>query len=221
MNAEKGPWPSADEAIAGMMLRDWYANVRLHYMARIVVALAVIFVVSLLGSFALIDRPPQFRYILTNASGQVFPQVTLDLPNHDDSFIVDWTVDAVTRLYSFDFVNYRQQFQEAQRNMTTAGWKNFEEAMTVSGNFNAVLGNKYVTTAVPTGPGRIVSKGDVMGRHAWKVEFPMLISYRSSARDREGRLRVTNQPLSMTVTVIRQPVFLNEAGLGIRAIVAE
>lgn len=221
MTARKAPWPAAEEAMAALLLGAWYANARLHYMVRIAAALFVLLIVSLAGTFALIDRPPQFRYILTNAEGKVFPQVPLSQPNHDDQFIVDWTIDAVTRLYSFDFVNYRQQFQEAQRNMTTVGWQSFEEAMKISGNFNAVIGNKYVTTAVPTGPGRVIKKGDFNGRHAWKVEFPMLISYRSSARDSQGRLRVTNQPLSMTVTVIRQPVFLNEAGLGIRAIVAE
>lgn len=221
MSERKGPWPSADTAISSIILRDWYANARLHYMSRIVVALTALLAISLIGTIALIDRPPQFRYILTSATGQVLPQVPLSRANHDDQFIVDWTVDAVTRLYSFDFVNYRLQFQEAQKNMTSQGWKSFEEAMKVSGNFNAVLGNKYVTTAVPTGAGRVVDKFDFQGRHAWKVEFPMLISYRSSVKDRDGKLRVTNQALKVTVTVIRQPIFLNEAGLGIRAIVAE
>lgn len=221
MSERNGPWPSAEEAISSLLLRDWYANVRVHYMSRVVAALAVLLAVSLVGTFVLIDRPPQFRYVLTNTVGQVLPQVPLSQPNHDDQFVVDWTVDSITRLYSFDFVNFRLQFQEAQKNMTAVGWKSFEEAMKVSGNFNAVVGNRYVTTAVPTGPGRVIGKGDILGRHAWKVEFPMLISYRSSAKDQDGKLRVTNQPLTMTVTVIRQSVFLNEAGLGIRAIVAE
>jgi len=207
--------------MTALMLRDWYANIRLHYAVRIATALLVILLVSIAGNVALIDRPPQFRYVLTNTDGKVFPQVPLGQPNHEDQFIVDWTIDAVTRLYSFDFVNFRQQFQEAQKNMTAVGWESFEQAMKVSGNFNAVIGNSYVTTAVPTGPGRVTKKGDIDGRFAWKVEFPMLISYRSSAKDAKGNFRVTNQPLSMTVTVIRQPVFLNPAGLGVRAIVAE
>ena len=221
MTARKGPWPTAEEAMSALLLRDWYASARIHYMSRIATALMAMLLVSLAGTYALIDRPPQFRYVLTSVEGTVLPQVPLTRANHDDQYVVDWTIDAITRLYSFDFMNYRQQFQEAQRNMTTVGWESFEQAMKVSGNFNAVIGNSYVTTAVPTGPGRVTKKGDVNGRYAWKVEFPMLISYRSSARDREGKLRVTNQPLSMSVTVIRQPIFLNQSGLGIRAIVAE
>lgn len=221
MDAENRPWPSAERAIASLLLRDWYANARLHYITRITVALVVLLAMSLVGTVALINRPPQFRYILTSPSGQVLPQVPLTQANHDDKFIVDWTIDAVTRLYSFDFINYRLQFQDAKKNMTTQGWNSFEEAMKVSGNFNAVLGNSYVTTAVPTGPGKIVKTGAINDRYAWKVEFPMLISYRSSVRDKDGKLRLTTQALTMSVTVIRQPIFLNAAGLGIRAILAE
>lgn len=215
------PWPSAEKVIAVSLARDAYANARLHYAVRIAAMLAVLLAISLVGVFALWDRPPQFRYVLVDSEGKVLPQVPLNLSNHEDDFIVEWTVDAVTRLYSFDFVNYRQQFQEARKNLTAVGWESFEQAMKMSGNFNAVVANKFVTTAVPTGPGRITKVGDVMGRHAWKVEFPMLLSYRRSAPRASETMQVTNQNLLMSVTVIRQPDYLNEHGLGIRAIVAE
>lgn len=222
MNKKKKIWPSAESVTAKMLVRDWYANARWHYAVRIASVLFVGLVVSLIGTFILFDRPPQFRYILATEDGMVMNVVHPSLPNHDDEYIVRWTIDAITRLYSFDFVNYRTQFQDAKVNLTTQGWINFEEAMEVSGNFNSVLGNSFVTTAVPTGPGVVVKKGDFMGRYAWKVEFPMLISYRTSYQDRvTGRSRNTTQQLRMSVTVIRQPEYLNAAGLGIRAIVAE
>ena len=222
MSAQKSPWPSAESVTAKLLVRDWYANARLHYVIRIKTALTVALMVSLIGTIALFNRPPQFRYILATDEGAVMDIVPLSDPNHDDEYIVKWTIDAVTRLYSFDFVNYRSQFQDAKANLTTQGWVNFEKAMKISGNFNAVVGNAFVTTAVPTGPGRIVKKGDIYGRYAWKVEFPMLISYRSSFRDPStGRTKNTSQQLTMAVTVIRQPEFLNAAGLGVRALVAE
>jgi len=221
MENNRNPWPAADRAIGILLLRDWYANFRLHHASRILACMGLLLAVSLVGTFALLNRPPQYRYVLTDHAGKILPLVPLNQPNHEDTYVIDWTIDAVTRLYSFDFVNYRTQFQDAKANLTTVGWKNFEEAMEVSGNFRSVIGNRYVTTAVPTGPGRITKKGELLGRHAWKVEFPMLISYRSSITDREGRQRVTNQHLNVAVTVARQPEYLNPAGLGIRAIVAE
>ena len=222
MKTDNYPWPSAESVTAKLLVRDWYANARLHYAARITGLLTIVLAVSLIGIIALWDRPPQFRYILATEEGLVMEIIDPSLPNHEDEYVVKWTIDAITRLYSFDFVNYRHQFQDAKANLTTQGWWNFEDAMAISGNFNAVLGNKFVTTAVPTGPGRVVKRGPFLGRFAWKVEFPMLISYRSSYRDQQtGRSRNTTQQLNMSVTVIRQPEYLNAAGLGIRAIVAE
>jgi intracellular multiplication protein IcmL len=222
MGTQKSPWPSAESVTARLLIRDWYASARLHYVIRIKTALVVALFVSLVGTVALFNRPPQFRYILANDEGAVMKIVPLDEANHDDDYIINWTIDATTRLYSFDFVNYRSQFQDAKANLTTQGWVNFEQAMKNSGNFNAVIGNNFVTTAVPTGPGRIIKKGDVYGRYAWKIEFPMLISYRSSFQDPStGRTKNTSQQLTMAVTVIRQPEFLNAAGLGVRALVAE
>lgn len=222
MSSQKSPWPSAESVTAKLLVRDWYANARLHHVARINVLILIALVVSLAGTFALIKRPPQFRYILSDNQGVVVHMVPLEKPNHDDEFIKKWTIDAVTRLYTFDFVNHRNQFQDAKVNLTVQGWKNFEHAMEVSGNFQAVIGNRFVTTAVPTGPAQITKKGDVFGRFAWKVEFPMLISYRSGFREAHtGRQKNTSQQLMMSVTVIRQPEFLNAEGLGIRALVAE
>lgn len=214
-------WPPAEKAIGVLLLRDWYANIRLHYATRIMVALIIALATSLFGTVALWERSDQFRYILLTDTGDILPQIPLEEANHKDEYIIDWTIDSITRLYSFDYVNYRDQFQKAKYNLTAQGWKNFEDAMEISGNFNAVLGNQFVTTAVPTGPGRVTKSAEFMGRHAWKVEFPMVISYRSSNKDQHGVQKVTNQHIRMTVTVIRQPEFLNASGLGIRSIVAE
>lgn len=221
MRKKQRHWPAAENAIGTILMKDRYANFRLHHVSRIMTVVISLVLISLIGTVILISRPPQYRYVLTDVSGKVLPLVPLDSPNHQDDFIVEWTIDAVTRLYSFDFVNYRNQFQEAKGDMTTVGWKNFEKAMDISGNFRSVVGNRYVTTAVPTGPGRVTKTGQLLGRHAWKVEFPMLISYRSSQEDDDGRQRVTNQQLNVAVTVARQPEYLNKDGLGIRAIVAE
>lgn len=214
-------WPPAEKVITTILMRDWYANHRLHYANRIIIALVFALAASLVGTVALFERNDQYRYIMTDETGSILPMVPLDKPNHPDDYIVAWTIDAITRLHSFDFVNYRNQFQSAKYNLTSQGWKNFEDAMDISGNFNAVLGNQFVTTAAPTGPGRITKAAGFMGRHAWKVEFPMVVSYRSSKKDRNGVQNVTNQQVNMTIVVVRQPEFLNSAGLGIRSIVAQ
>jgi len=219
----KSPWPTAENAVASILVRDEFANVRLHYAVRIACLLALAAAFAVACVLVMLMRPPQFRYVMTDAAGKVLPMVPTDKPNKDDEFIIKWTVDAVTRLYSFDFANYRQQLQAAQKFLTVVGWREFEKSLEKSGNFKAVVGNLYVMSAVPTGPGRITRSEihPTLGRHAWKVEFPMLITYRSSEKTQDGRPLAATQNLRMTVVVIRQPEFLNTDGLGIRSIIAE
>lgn len=234
MSQAKNVWPSAESAVAALLLGDLYANARLHFISRILAGAVVSVAILMIGVYALLDRPAQFRYVLTDNTGVVIPQAPLAQPNHDDKFVVDWALDAVTRLYTFDYDNYRLQFQDAKKNLTVSGWDSFEKAMDASGNFNAVTGYQYVTTAAPTGPGRITKTGAISlpvakgyfspvmeTRYAWKVEFPMVISYRSSRLGKDGKPLLTEQNLTMSATVIRVPEYVNPTGLGIRAIVAE
>lgn len=229
MQQQKTIWPSAESAVATIILADTYANARLYFVSRIAAVAFLATAILVFGVYAIYDRPAQYRYILTDDQGIVVNQVPLTDPNHDDKFIIDWTMDSITRLYTFDFENYRLQFQDAKKNMTIVGWDSFEKSMAASGNFNSVLGYRYVTTAAPTGPGRIIKTGaiesrsqyGIESRYAWKIEFPMVISYRSSKRGNDGKPLLSEQNLTMAVTVIRVPEYLNKAGLGIRAIVAE
>jgi Macrophage killing protein with similarity to conjugation protein. len=225
MSQAKNVWPSAEHAITAILLGDLYANARLHFVSRVLALTLIVTSILFIGTFALLGKTDQYRYILTDTTGFVIPQTPLALPNHDDRYIVDWTLDAVTRLYTFDYENYRLQFQDAKKNLTITGWQSFEKAMESSGNFNAVVGYNYVTTAAPTGPGKVVKTGAItMGtetRFAWKVEFPMVISYRSSRVGKDGKPLITEQNLTMAVTVIRVPEYVNPTGLGIRALVAE
>jgi intracellular multiplication protein IcmL len=225
MSQGKSVWPSAESAVAAILLADLYASARLHFVSRMLAGAMIGAAILMVGAFALLNKQPQFRYILTDTTGVVIPQVALPEPNHDEKYVVDWAVDSITRLYTFDYANYRLQFQDAKKNMTVGGWDTFEKAMDASGNFTAVVSSQFVTTAAPTGPGKIVKTGAItLGgetRYAWKVQFPMVISYRSSRIGESGKPLLSEQNLTMSVTVIRVPEYINPTGLGVRAITAE
>ena len=219
-------WPSIDYAVANILLGQRFSNERLHFTSRIATIVAIALLISLIGNIVMLSNPPRYRYIPISTSGLVLPQIPVSQANHDDQFVVDWTIDAVTRLYSFDFMNFREQLQDAQKNLTAMGWESFQKSMKESNNFNAILGNKFVLTAVPTGAGKITKKGMISGNFAWKVEFPMLISYRSSGQRVRGESsigegRIITDSLNMTITTTRVGVFLNETGLGVKSIIAE
>jgi intracellular multiplication protein IcmL len=220
--AEKiSAWPTVERAVSTILIKDSFAAARHHFASRAIFLLALVLAFSLAGGVALWVKPVEYRFVLTEDNGDVIDLEPLDVSNHDDEFIKKWTVDAVTRLYSFDFVNYRGQFQRAKRDLTFLGFEKFEQAMVDSGNFRAVLGNRFVTTAVPTGPAIVTKAGLDRGRWNWKVEFPMQIAYRAAPKGKGQPPRVTSQDLRMTVTIVRQPEHINRAGLGIRYILGQ
>lgn len=219
---KKGPWPSANMAVAMILFGERYSSDRLFFMSRVITLLAIALIISIIGNLALLPNPPRYRYIPISTSGLVLPQVPLNQANHDDQFVIDWTIDAVTRLYSFDFMNYRAQLQDARKNLTERGFENFQASMKESNNWTSIMRNNFVLTAVPTGAGRIVDKGLVNGNFTWTVQFPMLVSYRSSAPMKNGNKaedRILSDAMNMTITVTRVGVFLNHTGLGIKYIV--
>jgi intracellular multiplication protein IcmL len=199
--------------IATIFLRDQHRIFRLHHLVRVMAGVFGVLLVSLYCTYVLLCREPLFRYIFTNTYGQVVQLIPVDQPKQTDEYVMKWAQNVAVEAYTFDYQNYKRQLFWAQNDLTVVGWKEWQKALETSGNFRAVLGNKYVSTAVPNGPATIVKRGDFNGRYAWRVRFPILVVYQSS------QMR-TNQELMIEAMVIRQPEFVNISGLGIRQIIA-
>ena len=208
------------EAIIGtILLRERYRRDDIYHAIRLSVGLAVVVTFMSVVACVLLLRGPVYKYVMVDPVGRIINMVPLEQPNMTDAAVLAWAVDSVTKVYTFDFANYRRQFQAAQTMLTQVGYYGFEKALRESGNFVAVRENRYVTTAVPNGPARMVASGPVTNalgetRWSWVVEFPMLITYRSSKQS-------TTQDLIAKVTLVRLPEYVNRAGIGIRQVIAE
>lgn len=210
---------NAESIAATILVRDNYRFVRLYYLTRLLVVVSGLLAMSVAANVWLVQRPPLYRYLMTYPNGHLMTLVPLNQANMSDEALAKWTVDAVTKIYTFDFRNYRTQLQDAQKLMTGTGWDWFQDAIKTSGNFDAVVKNKFVTTAVPTGPAVVTDHQliDAGGekRFLWTVEFPMLITYQSSTA-------TTSQDLRLRVTVGRLPEYIaGAAGVGVRSILAK
>ncbi len=208
----------AEKIVATILLRDNYRRTRIQYLLRMIAVMVALTGLSLLGTWSILTREDQYRYLMTEPTGKLLPEIPLDQRHASDEDVLKWTMDAVTRLYTFDLANHRRQFQAAQRVMTPIGWDGYQRALRESGNFVAVVENKYVTTAAPSGPARILSQGlmaDSFGnvRWSWTIEVPILVTYQSSKQR-------TSQDLITTVNLIRVPAYVNYTGAQIRQIIA-
>ena len=209
----------AERIVEIILLRDRHRRDRIEHLMRMTCVAAGLVLLLVVANVIQVRREPAHKYLMTDVNGRPLPQVPLDRSNATDEEVSTWTIDAVTRAYTFDFANYRRQFLEAQKVLTLTGWDGFERSLKDSGNFVAVKENRYVTTAAPNGPARITSAGilqDALGnkRWGWTVEFPMLITYRNARQS-------TSQDLTVKAVVVRMPEFINSRGLGIRQIIAQ
>jgi intracellular multiplication protein IcmL len=96
-------------------------------------------------------------------------------------------------------VHWREQLQDASANFTPDGWKYFQAALTDSNDLKTLVDLKMVSDAQITGAPSITRKAIISGHYAWVVQLPVLIAFTSAGKN-------INQPINLTVVVVREPV---------------
>lgn len=200
---------SIDEATATELVRNAYSRERLVLHQRVIIALSGSLFLCIFGIILLAMKPVHSTYFATGCDGRIISMTPLDKPMSSNSELTTWVTNAVTGTFSFDFANYRASMMRARDNYTTQGWSAFEDAMKESGILQTVIDNKYVATAVPREAPTMVKEGNASdGRHAWKFQIPMVITYQSAKNN-------TSQDVMVTVTVVREDQSTNPRGVGI------
>ncbi len=189
--------------------RDSYRRVILVLLLSIILNVLL----AIAGGYLFMYRPnPQ--YFATTADGRVIKLVPLSQPNLSKRAVLQWAVQAATSAYSYNFVNYRKQLEEASNYFTPEGWQQFLKSLEASRNLKAVEAKKLVVSAVPTGAPVVVQEGLIRGRYAWKIQMPMLVTYQSASTQ-------IQQSLFITMLVTRVPTLNAPKGIGIAQFVAQ
>lgn len=169
---------------------------------RLLLALLFIVVVNvaLVGTIAYrLVNPPQPQYFATNGQGRMINWHPLSDPVLPDNFVLQWAANATRKVFSLDFIHWREQLQGASSSFTPQGWKNFVASLKASNNLKTLTSLKMVSNAQVTGAPRITEKAIVDGRYAWKIQMPILVTYTNGKR-------IIPMPLIVTLIVIRMPV---------------
>lgn len=182
------------------------------------VTIALLVMVALnaaLVAFAYIQitNKPQPEYFATTSSGRIVKLQPLSQPIVTPSVILEWSTRAAVAAYTYNFVDYRKQLEDASHFFTPNGWRNFEEELKRSRNLQTVIASKLVATAVPTGAPVIEDRMVLFGRYTWKVSIPLLVKYDSASTS-------YNQPLVVKMIIQRVPELNNEKGIAISQFVA-
>ena len=182
--------------------RDSYRSLVVALLLSLLVIAGLVTTVSYL-----IMSKPSPKYFAATNSGRMIPLIPLDQPNLSDANVLQWTSMAVVSIYSYNYVNFRQAFQNNRRFFTASGWRGFFKALEDSKTMKAVEDNKLMVSAVLAGAPVINSEYLYKGRYTWEIQMPVLVTYQGS--------ETSNQNFIITLKVERVSTLNNIYGIGI------
>jgi len=215
MNSESNL--DSNDALVLVYLRNEFYRKRYH--AAVGLWFLTLFCIGVLVSILvyMVKNPTHPLYFTTDAVGRLLPDEPVQIAGFTTQQVADWVVHGVEAAYSYDFVNYRAQLQDAQKYFTPYGWSGYMRALASSDNLLALARYKYVVIAKVVSPPVLVTQGTLGGAFAWKFQMPVLVTYQQPPYD--GKIGFQN-PLLVTVTVQRQDLLRSFGGLGILQMIA-
>lgn len=123
----------------------------------------------------------------------------------DLAIVSQWVEKATVQSFDFDKAHLEQQLKDLQACYTNEGWKSFNEALTQSGNLEAIKAQNLTVSALAGSKPVVESTRP----NQWKVTLPLEVVYQNDKN------KVT-QDLDVTLVVGRKP----SGDLGIMQLVA-
>lgn len=202
-----------NDALKEVILRnDFYRDKYRQVTIAVLLAFLLNCLLAGLVAYELTHRPLP-EYFATTADGKIIQLKPLSDPVLNDAELLQWASQAAVAAYTYNYVNYRQELQGASEYFTTAGWKDYQEALKRSKTLETVIANKLVGFAQPTGAPSITDRGTIDGAYAWKVTMPILATFENVSR------KIT-QPLMVTMIIVRVPILVNPKGVEISSFYA-
>lgn len=185
---------------------------------ELAIVLLILVFIGLCGfSYYLYRTAPPPKYFPTSADGVPIQPVPLNDPFHPTDYVINWAQNAILRIYSLDFVNFRLNLQESQIFFTTKGFLEFKHAYYISNNLLAVQRKKEVVSAAITGQAVVQSEGvsPETGIYRWNLNIPVTITYQNSANE------VINQVGRILMWVQRASLLIHAEGLAIDSLILQ
>lgn len=154
------------------------------------------------------------KYFATTHDGRLIKMIPLNMPYMQNNALINWLTNAVTSVYTYDFLNFRQNFQKNQKYFTSKGWTAFLDQMQKSRNLKTVQEKKLVVSASPAGAAVITNSGALNGIYSWRVQIPIVVTYTSLSQQ-------FSEHLLVTLTVQRLSTLDSEYGVGIAQFVVQ
>lgn len=162
-----------------VIIRNVYAKAQYRKFIMVFWLSFVSMIISVLALFMIVITPIPPRYIAITPSGALLQEKPLsDGSSFDDGDILEFSLQAVKRINTYDFLNYKYQWQEEMDVFTDNGWKRYAQQIVDTQLVNAIDGQKIISTFTLSKPPVIADKKvGTDGVYKWIVFLPGTITY--------------------------------------------
>ena len=181
------------------------------YATLVFIASVVSFAMSVVFMIFFARQPVEPQYVPTKEDGTYFTLEALT-ECKSDTAVQKFVIDAVKKLYKYDYVNYADQIQDAAQYFTVEGWNEYLDEYSKSNILQAVKENQWVSTIdISTVPEILKKNQDGVNPCTWDVRMGAIIIYAGQ----KGQRSVG----TLYVKVTRNSVINNPEGLGIYKVI--
>jgi len=164
----------------------------------------------------LIENPPLPYYFATDNLSRLLPSVPLSSPNMTSDQVINWAIEATESVMSIDYINYREQLQEAQKYFTDYGWRQYWLAAQGSNNLAALTNRNMVWVSqvltLPPDQPQILATGLISGAYAWQIQMKVVTTFMTPPFDDKSKY---SNAYVLTMKIQRRPLLSSYKGLGI------
>lgn len=201
-----------DDVLAKIQLRNLFYQKKYYFAVGTYILTILAIVILSFVLYYLIKRPSEPLYFVADRAGRLLVETPLSVRNMTTENVAAWASEAVIAANAYDFVNYPEQLQNAQKYFTAYGWREYMDGLRASNNLLALTQRKFVITAKIAGGLKLLTEGILAGAYAWKFQVPLLVTYSYPPYDDKSSFQ---NPLQLTVIVQRQKMLTSYQGLGI------
>lgn len=125
---------------------------------------------------------PPNKYIPTTSDFKVMVSPPLNQEYVKEGDVIQVATNAIRGIYTYDYVNWKDQITSAQKWFSNEGWNAFAGEFKKSGAIQSVLDKSQVVSMKILSAPFVKEKGIRNGKFIWIVDFPKVeVSYRTAS----------------------------------------
>lgn len=204
---------SSNKALKVVNFRNRFLYVFYRF-ANLIFFCSLILAISSVSFFIFfLKKPVPPQYIPIDSENKVIPLPFVNEKTKQDSEIIDFSIRALKKIYTYDYVNYAEQIQEGSYFFEDPAWNIYLTYLTDSQTLDFVKKNSLVSSFKVVGAPSVYESKVEEGAYIWKVKIPIQITY-------VGKTGIIQDGIAH-VKVRRVSVIQNPEGINIEAFVLE